>query len=339
MLQSFVTRLALALGYFGLLLLGGSLGYHLIEGWPYRDALYMTAITISAVGYEEVFPLSEAGRRLTMMLILFGITGIGIYLGILTSLLVELDLRNTLKRKKLMSRIGRLEGHIIVCGAGRTGRRVITELLDSKQSFVVIEMDPDHITRLLDEHPDLLYIEGDATQDQTLEAAGIAEAASLVATLSSDSDNVYVCLSARSLNPDLEIVARAYDDESIDKLYRAGADHVESPNVTGAVRMSSTLLRPGVMTFLDVATRSRDVALRLESATVGASSALDGVPLRNARIREETGLMVIALRKKDNGGFTFNPVADTLLERDDEMIVLGDADQIARLQKYAGHKD
>jgi voltage-gated potassium channel len=337
MLKSFVTRLAGAIGYFLFILTGGAIGYMAIEGWSLRDALYMTAITISAVGYDEVFPLSPSGRSFTMILIFLGITGIGIYLGLLTSFIVEFDLRTTIKQKRIMKRIEKLNGHIVVCGCGRTGRRVVLDLIEAKRAFVVVEINPDRMELLLEDYPETIWIEGDATHDQTLEAAGLSRASGLVATLSTDSDNVYVCLSARSSNPELTIVARAYEDETIQKLYRAGASHVVSPNITGALRMSSVLLRPSVLSFLDVTIRSRDVSLRLEQATVGQSSSLAGSTLKSARIREETGLMVIAIRKDGPGSdFVFNPIADTSMQVGDELIVLGQPDQIERLKQYAG---
>ncbi len=334
--KSFRTRFAGVVAYFLLLLVGGSFGYSIIEGWSFQDALYMTTITVSAVGYEEVLPLSPGGRTFTMVLIVFGITAIGLYLGLLTSFLVEIDLGTAIKKKRVMKRISQLKGHVVVCGAGRTGSRLVSELIDAKRPFVVIEVNPEQMTGLLEEHPEILWIEGDATHDQTLEEAGLKRASGLVATLSTDADNVYVCLSVRSLHPDLTIVARAYEDESIDKLYRAGASHVVSPNITGALRISSALLRPSVMSFLDVTTRSQEVSLRLEQAVVGASSPFKGKTLKNAGIRKETGLMVIAVRKPSSGGeFVFNPVAETKLELGDELIVLGQPGQIERLKRFA----
>ena len=337
MVRSFLTRLGWILIYIALLLGGGVLGYVMIEGWSIRDALYMTVVTLSAVGYDEVHPLSEAGRSFTMVLIFAGVSVLGIWIGLLTSFIVETDLARTLKQRKVMKTVMKLSDHIIVCGAGRTGSQVVEELLPSGRDFVVIERDPAQIADLLEDFPNCLVIEDDATQDQTLHRANIEHAASLVASLSSDMDNVYVALSARSLNPELTIVARAYEEESVQKLYRAGADHVVSPNVTGALRMTAVLLRPSVVSFLDVATRSPDVELRLEEATVSRRSPLCDRTIKEAQIRDRTGLMIIALRKVGNGGeFTFNPVADTRLEAGDELIVLGTPDQIQKLQDYAG---
>jgi voltage-gated potassium channel len=261
-----------------------------------------------------------------------------VWFALITSLIVELDLANFLRRKRSMKEIAELRDHIIICGVGRTGRHLVSELAPATQAYVAIDRDEDRIELAREEvDPSLMGITGDATLDHTLELAGIKRASALVSCLSQDTDNVYVCLSARALNPDMTIVARAYDEESVDKLYRAGANHVVSPNVSGALQMASFLLRPSVVTFLDVAFRSPEVSLRLEQATVGIDSTLNGKTLKDARIREETGLMVIAVRKAgSHGEFTFNPSADTVLENGDEMIVLGKPGQLQDLRRYAG---
>ena len=179
---------------------------------------------------------------------------------------------------------------------------------------------------------------GDATLDANLREAGILKAKGLLCCLSVDTDNVFACLSARDLNPDLTIVARALEEGSTDKLYRAGANHVVSPNISGAIRMASMLLRLEIISFLDIVTRPEGLDLRFEHASIEAGSHLVGLMLRDARIPQETGLIVIALRKRKDEAhrFVFNPVADTRLETGDEMIVLGQPDQVAKLRKYAG---
>jgi len=201
---------------------------------------------------------------------------------------------------------------------------------------VVIERDPDRVERFYDFDPDGLVLQADATVDQTLEDAGIDRARGLVASLSADTDNLFVCLSARDLNPDLVIVARAYEEETMPKMYRAGANHVVSPNVSSALRMASVMLRPTVLSFLDVATRSPDFSLRFEEAPVTEGSSLAGLQLKDARIPEKTGLIVIAVRKANAGGsrFVFNPVAETRLEPGDVLVVLGEDDQVKDLRAY-----
>jgi len=270
-----------------------------------------------------------------MALLLGGLTWMGTWFAFITSFIVELDLGNVLRRRRTMREIGQLGGHVIVCGAGRTGRQVVEEFEEQGEPWVVIENDPKRIEALMAMIPDAYTIEGDATHDQTLVEAGIENAAGLVTCLSGDTDNLFVCLSARDLNPDLTIVARAYEEETMDKLYRAGASHVVSPNVSGAIRMASVLLRPSVVSFLDIATRASSISLRMEQMTVEEDSPVAGRTLEEARIPQETGLIVIAVRKgKGAEGFVFNPVADTGLDPGDDVIVLGRQEQIDALREY-----
>ncbi len=326
--------------FFVLLMAAGTLGYVLIEGQGWGNSLYMTIITLTAVGYNEVFPLSPAGRAHTSVILFGGITGIGLWIAFLTSFVVEADLAQAFRRRRIRRRIGRMENHVIVCGAGRTGSQVVEELLVAGEDFVVIERDGAKAAQLLEQLPDLVLIEGDAATDHFLEEAGIARARGLIACLSADADNLFVCLTARDLRPDLEIVARAYEEGSVAKLYRAGANHVVSPNASGAIRMASFMIRPSVVSFLDVATRSPDLTLRLEQETVAERSPLAGKTLRDARIPKATGLIVIALRKRNPPGadeeytFIFNPVATTRLDPGDVMIVLGKPEQIETLRGY-----
>ena len=334
----FLPRFLGAAGAFLVLVAIGSAGYLLIEGAPVGDALYMSVITLTAVGYEEVFPLSPGGRVFTGALLASGITCMGVWFALITSFIVELDLKDAFRRRSVTKTIAELEHHVILCGAGRTGRQVAQELAASARGFVVIERDPERIEDLRDHVPDALVVEGDATHDAVLEEAGVGRAAALVACLSADADNLFVCLSARDLAPELTIVARAYEEESVDKLYRAGANHVVSPNVSGAIRMASMILRPTVVSFLDIATRSSDMSLRVEQAPVGPSSPLAGKTLEEARIPQQTGLIVIALKKagQSGHGFVFNPVASTRLDPGDEIIALGTSDQISRLRDVTG---
>ena len=237
-----------------------------------------------------------------------------------------------------MREIANMKDHVIICGAGRTGRQVAQELEPVTHDYLVIERDPKRIEQLREYLPDAHVLEGDATHDQTLLEAGILRAKGLITCLSADADNLYVCLSARDLAAKVTIVARAYEEESIDKLYRAGADQVVSPNVSSAIRMASVLLRPSVVSFVDIATRSPDMKLRMEQTSVTERSRLIGRTLAEARIPQETGLIVIAVGKHGKSGleFVFNPSATTRIEAGDDVIVLGDAGQIDRLKEYVG---
>jgi len=326
--------------FFCATLLIGTVGYTLIEDWSVVDALYMTVITLTAVGYDEVHPLSVQGKAFTSVILFMGLTGLGLWFAFLTSFIVELDLRDVFRRRRTLKEVGKMKDHVIICGAGRTGSQVIEELLMAGEPFVVVERDLEKVTKLRELLPDLLIIEGDATIDHFLEVAGIGEARGLIASLSADTDNLFVCLTARALRPDLEIVARAYEEETVPKLYRAGANHVVSPNASGAIRMASYMLRPVVVSFLDVATRSPDLTLRMEQETVSASSPLTGQTLMDAQIPQNTGLIVIGLRKKNPEGakedytYVFNPQATTTLGAGDVMIVLGKPEQINELRAF-----
>ncbi|RMH20308.1 MAG: potassium channel protein [Gemmatimonadetes bacterium] len=337
-MQVFVRRFAAAAVLFAVLVVVGTLGYLWIEGWSFHDALYMTVITLTAVGYQEVAPLSEAGRNFTMALLGLGVTSMGIWFALITSFIVELDLKDALRRRRMQRRIEDLSDHIIVCGAGRTGRQVMEELVAMAQPFVAIERDHGRLDVVQRTFPDLLYVEGDATLDVNLEAAGVRRARGLVTCLSAEPDNVFVCLSARDLNQHMTIVARAFEEDTIDKLYRAGADHVVSPNVSGALRMASMLLRPQVVHFLDIATRSQGLSLRLEQAQITADSNIAGKTLAEAALPQATGLIVIAIQKErdDDERFVFNPQGTTVLEPGDRIIVLGQPEQIRSLQRFVG---
>jgi voltage-gated potassium channel len=339
-MRQFSTRFIGTALFFVAILLIGTVGYILIEGWSGGDALYMTLITMTAVGYEEVNPLSPHGRVFTGFILIGGITGLGLWFAFLTSFIVELDLMDVFWRRRTLKQVKKMKNHVIICGAGRTGGQVVEELLMAGENFVVVERDRDKVKQLHEMLPDLHIIEGDATVDHFLEDAGILEARGLIASLSADTDNLFVCLTARDLRPDLEIVARAYEEETVPKLYRAGANHVVSPNASGAIRMASYMLRPVVVSFLDVATRSPDLTLRMEQETVSGESHLVGKTLMDAQIPKKTGLIVIGLRKKnpedadEDYTYVFNPQATTRLGAGDVMIVLGKPEQIDELRAF-----
>ncbi|MFQ5690483.1 MAG: potassium channel family protein [Gemmatimonadota bacterium] len=332
----FRKRLLGVLAFVLILVAVGTVGFLRLPGWNLSDALYMTIITLTAVGYSEVHPLAGPSRLLAALLLVGGITSMGLWFALITSALVEMDLAHTFWTRRIMKNIERLKNHVIVCGAGRTGRQVIKELERSGCPYVVIERDPARLQRIRELDPDMLLIEGDATQDEVLAQAGIKRACGLTAALSADTDNLYVCLSARGLRPDLTIVARAYDEETMEKMYKAGADHVVSPNTTGGIRMASVLLRPQVMSFLDVVTRSGSLSLRLEDVRVPDGSPLLDRTLAEAQIPQKTGLIVIAIRHgEDPGGrsFLYNPGSEERIRSGDVLIVLGEPQQVDSLRR------
>ncbi len=323
--------------YFLIVFLIGTVGYRVIESWNWAEALYMSVTTVSSVGFMEVYPLSPQGRYFTMVLILLGITGLGIWWALTTALIVELDLGGVLRRRRIMRDINKLTDHYIVCGLGRMGRVVVAELAEADLPFVVVESNPARIVLVEESYPEILVIEGDATREQVLLAARIQKAKGLAACLADDADNLLVCLTARHLNPQLNTVARAYNEESLEKLRRAGAEHVVSPNVTGGIRMAYSLLRPHVVSFLDCVISDAGIELRLEQAAIQPGSPLVGQSLAEARIPQRTGLIVLGLRRAGQVGLPiYNPGPETRLEAGDVMIVLGRSEQVEALRRYAG---
>ena len=284
-LGPFWRRFAWASGYFVAILLMGTVAYRFIEQWDWFNSFYMAVTTVSSVGFMEVEPLSPGGRVFTMLLIVFAVTGLGIWWGLTTALIVELDLGGVLRRRRIMRKVSELTNHFIVCGGGRMGRVVVEELYTTGKPFVVIERDAARASAILEQFPGILLIADDATKEHTLTEAGIERASGLAACLTDDAENLLLCLTARGMRSDMTIVARAAYQESLDKLRRAGADHVMSPIVTGGIRIASMLLRPSVVSYLDVATTGADeMALRLEETDIPQSSPLVGRSLSEAKI-------------------------------------------------------
>ncbi len=330
------SQVLMVLAFFVALILVGTIGYELIEGWNWADAFYMTIITITAVGYHEVHPLTETGRYWTVFMLIGGITGLGMWFALVTASMLRMDLRNTYKRRKIMKRLGRIKDHVIVCGGGSMGRQLMQELEGAKKQCVIVERYPEAVEALQKINPDVLVIEDNATEDRVLTEAGIDRAMGLVTCLSGDTDNLFVCLSARHLNPKLVIIGRAEGDDSTAKMYRAGADHVVSPNMTGALWVASLLVRPSAASFLDVTSSGLGLSRHINQVTIDAASGMAGLTLSDARIHKETGLLVIAIRK---GGHApdetiFNPNAATRLEAGDDLIVLGNDEQIRQLRAH-----
>ncbi len=317
------------------LLFAGTGGYFLIEGWPLLDSLYMTVITVSTVGFREVYGLSPAGRMFTIVLIIVGVSFIAYGAGSIVQFMVEGQLRSILGRKKLEKKISKLKDHYIICGYGRIGSHICRELEAKPVPFVVVENEPHKIER-----PDkegLLFVAGDATVDDTLIRAGIRQARGLVTAVTSDTENVYITLTARGLNPDLFILARASEEASETKLKRAGASKVISPYVMGAARMAQAILRPSVVDFIEIATAGKNYELQIEESRVAADSALVGKTLIASDIRKDLGIIIVGI-KNDDGQMHFNPAPDTTIESGDVLITLGEPAAIANLDSIASSR-
>lgn len=308
-------RLQVALLVLAGITIAGTIGY-LILGFGLLDAAFQAVTTLTTVGFREVHPLTAAGKVFTIVLILCGV-GTALYaLGVLIQTLVEGDLRGVFGRKRMDHKIADVHDHVIVCGWGRVGRAIAKEL-GGDAPIVVVDRDAE---RLADSpYP---WLAGDVTDDAVLLEAGLSRARALVAALDTDAGNLFVTLSARALRPDLFIVSRVRVEESVEKLVRAGADRVVNPQSIGGARMAAFVLQPHVTEFLDVVMHDRDIEFRLEEVVVPADSPVAGHTLREARIRDLTGALVLALRNPA-GEFASNPSPDQVISSGDVLIAIG----------------
>ncbi|HEY2996760.1 MAG TPA: NAD-binding protein [Methylomirabilota bacterium] len=310
----------------------GTLGYQLIEGWTPFDALYMTVITVSSVGFMEVHQLTPTGRVFTMILIVVGLGTMAYGLGTITAFWVEGDLSHIWEKRLMERRIASLRGHVIVCGGGETGRAIARELLATRTPFVVIEMDPGQEPALRKLGPDFLYILGDATDPGVMREAHVETARGLIACMPSDKDNLFTMLTARELNPQVRIVTRVGSEDSRSKLLRAGADAVVSSKTIGALRLASEMLRPHVVSVLDAMLREPS-AVRVEEVPVGAAVA--GRALGTLKLQERAGVIVFAMRAGTDRAHLFNPPPDRMLQVGDVLIACADHDQLEAMRKIA----
>jgi len=315
-----------------LVIAGGTAWFILMEDHSFLDGLYMTIITISTVGFREVRTLDGSGRLFTVFLIIAGLTVLTYTLGSLGRVIVEGSIERYVGRKRMLREIDKIKGHYIICGYGRMGKILCEELAKEKVPFVVIEAEHEVFEELATKGA--LVVEGDATEDEILEQAGVTRAKGLVAVVSRDVDNLYITLSARVIcradNPGLYILSRATDMQAAGKIERAGADRVVSPYVIGGMRIVQALLRPTVSDFLEIATQSGDLDLMFEELAIGGDSALDGVALKDSGIRKSYDVVVIAIKKR-TGEMVFNPGPEAVLHNGDMLVTLGDRDQLDRL--------
>jgi len=310
----------------------GVTGYMAIEGWSFLEALYMTVITLSTVGYSEVHTLSAAGRIFSIVLIVFGV---GIMFYALTAVmhyLIEGHVGDILGRRRMKEKIKKLKGHFILCGYGRVGREVAHTFETEKKPFIIIDLDQEAITKASD--TGYLFVQGDATSDDTLNEAGINQAQGLVAALGSDTDNLYITLSAKGIRPDLFVVARVCTEESDaaeSKLRRAGADRVISPHRISGRRMAMAAMRPLVIDFLDTALHRRGRGeLLLENIQVGTDSPMAGMTIKEGQ-RHSGGTAILAVKKR-GGTLLTDPSEETLLEQGDELVIVGTRRQLRALE-------
>jgi voltage-gated potassium channel len=327
------SRLKISLALFSLIISGGTLGYHFIEGMSYFEAFYMTLITVTTVGFSEIKPLSEMGRLITVVVIVTGIS-VGTYtLSQLVKMVIEGELRLFLGRRKLEKNIAELKNHWIICGFGRIGRIISSELAIDNIPFLVIEQDPEKNGAL--ETCGYLYFNMDAASDEALIKAGIHNARGIVTAVRSDANNVFITLTAKGLRSDIFILARASDQNNETKLLRAGATRVVCPYMIGGKRMAQVLKRPTVVDFIDTTSMDSELGLVMEEAVIGTGSPLAGKTLVQSNIRRDFGIIIVAIKKPDNR-MIFNPDPSEILEAKDVIVAIGKKNDLAEMQRVSG---
>ena len=327
-------RLRLAFGALGLLLVVGTFGFYLLEDWSLAESLYVTVTTLATVGYGDYHPSSVASRAFATAFMLFSIATVGLLLSAAIQSLVETELDEAFGRRRRRREMNRLSNHVIVCGAGRVGARVIRELSRAGEPFVIVERDAQSVAALAEEGAPVLV--GDATLEETLRDAGVERARALAACLPDDADNVYVVLTARGLSQSLHIVARAVEEQAEPKLMRAGANRVISPTIIGSHRITQALLRPAVGELLD-SLSAEHLDFNLEQVEIARNSVYVGRKLRFTNIRSELDAVVVAIRRR-GGQMIFNPSPDDIIEAGDLLIAAGRAESIEELKAQAQPK-
>ncbi len=316
----------------GAVMLLGTAGYRVIEGWSAWDAFYMTVITITTVGYREVHPLSRAGEVFTVAVLLSGVGSFFYAFTLFMALLAEGKFVEQLAARKRARMLDDLKDHFVLCGFGRMGEIIARELARQQVGFVVIERSPERMQAAMERG--YLAVEADASSEDVLRRVRIDRARGLIAAVSTDAENVYAVLSARLLRPDLYIIGRAETEDAHSKLRRAGADRVISPYQIGGLTLAQTALRPAVVDFVQLATSSENLDLNLEQVRIVDGSALDRRTLVDAGLRQRYGVIVVGIRRA-NGTMDFNPPPETPMYAGDDLVVLGRSQNLRELEAAA----
>jgi len=330
-------KVKLAIMLLLIIITAGATGYMLIEKWTLLDSLYMTVITISTVGFKEVANLSPLGRAFTMFLIISSICVVAYGVTVISSFILEGHFRELGRMRKMEAKIRKIKDHYIVCGEGKVAEQVVEELIRANVPFIIVCKNPANFQKELQlsrpqRKDTLLYIEGDPTKDEVLKEAKVEHAKGLITCLPSDTNNLFVTLSARALNPKLKIVVQAHEEISESKMLKAGADNVISPEIIGGRRMASIILRPTVVSFLDIMTRTeKDVTLRLEEVKIPQNSPLVGKSISEAEIRRQTGTLVVAIKDEETGKIHYTPPPSSIIKKNDILLVLGEEKGINKL--------
>ena len=311
-----------------IILCTGTIGYVILEGWGFLDALYMTIITITTVGFGEIRTMSREGRLFTIFVIFSGMGIIAYIFGMAAQVMVDFQVRSIIGRRKLGLKMKSIKDHYIVCGVGRIGKVILLELKAKKIPMVVIDNAPGMRQSL--ETWETPFINDDATNEEVLIEAGIERAKGLISVVASDADNLFITMTARGLNPRAFILARADEEKSEKKLLRAGANRVVMPYLIGGQQMAQFITKPAVTDFLEFTVHNRDMDLEIEELLVNEHSRLNGVTLIESGIRRDMDVILVAIRKK-NGEMKFNPSSETRIESGDILISLGKGADLTRL--------
>jgi voltage-gated potassium channel len=322
-------RLRIGCGLLALVLLTGTIGFIAVEAWTPIQALYTTVLVVSTLGFSDLRPSDMPGQLLTILLIAAGVGTLYYLVGALAQTVIE-DQLDRGRRRSMEQRVAHLKDHFIVCGFGRVGQQTCSQLRQERCAFVVIDSGDQRVERIAG--LGYLYVQGDASDDEVLKRAGVMRARALLTAVQTDAANVYITLSARALNPQLFIVARAATVEAEHKLTIAGANRVISPYILGGRSMAGHALRPAVMDFLDVLVHSDDLEMWLEELPVAPASWLDGLSIGEAHLRETAGITVLAVRRA-NGEMLVNPRESVVLAHGDRLIVMGSRDDLERMEQ------
>ncbi len=327
-------KLYIAGGLILALLTTGISGYVLIEHYTFLDSFFMTIITVATVGYREVNPLSDAGKVFTSFLIIFSIGTFAYAVSVVTKYVIEGEFQTYFRHYQVNKEILKLKNHVIVCGYGRNGRQACDQLRSQHESFVAIESNADNIAHMR-EDGNVLFIEGDATEDEVLLEAGIKHAKALITALPNDASNVFVVLTAREMNPDLKIISRASEDASENKLKRAGANNVIMPDKIGGTHMAALVVKPDVLEFIDHITGRINIKLE-EILYNSLPERMRDKSIRELEIRNKTGANIIGF-KTAAGEYVINPPPDTVMQPDAKLFVLGTAEQVSKFKEILLH--
>jgi voltage-gated potassium channel len=333
---SSLVRFLIAFFLLLLLILIGTAGYTLIEGWSIRDSLYMTFITITTVGFSEVRPLSAAGQRFTIVFLVLSVGTVGYSVTVLITYIFEGQILHVMRERRMKRTIRHLKEHYIIVGGGDVGREAALEFRRSKKRFVIVDRDPSQSDLYRDES--IPFLEGDAINDEVLVAAGIERASGLISALPEDEANVFVVLTARQLNRHLLIVSQCAEERNSRKLIKAGANRVISPKKIAGQRMAAMVLRPNLLNFLDVIVQGSDLDMRIEEVGLGPGSALIGKTLKEAGIGQHTGAIIVGINAPE-GRMRINPsttstLSSVMLGEGDVLIALGNEEQLGRLGEF-----